>query len=474
MFGHTLLRLNGKNGTSHSLLAPTISYAAMTEGEQGLQYAFKGLTGGYPGRFSIKSYYDAVRLYNDIDNRDIWEFRLDLLPKEIDRMLAHLWELRQVDFSYFFLHANCAYQLLSLLEIARPKLELTDSFSYWTVPADTIRAVRATGMIREIVFRPSRASRIHHGVDRLPSRARIALEEVMASGGGYDNRLLHGLSSVEAARVLELAAQLRIYRQIKDQGREDATDSKLAKLLQKRSEIATGPPPQPPVPTASPDQGHPSGRLGIGMGLRDDSFFTELALRPVLHDLDDPPGGYTVGNQVEVLSARLRFYPEKGRLEPESLLLIGARSMTPRMAVSGKWAWQAMLGLEQMLYDQKNYRLTGRSRAGLGRAWQPFDRVLTYGLLNLDLAASDALSQGAAVGLGPELGVLTQPLDNYQLRLTGQLIHWSEREVPASWSVQLTQNWFFERDLAVHLSLDWNRQFAEPGLGAWVRLDHYF
>ncbi|MBK8185162.1 MAG: DUF4105 domain-containing protein [Candidatus Competibacteraceae bacterium] len=34
---------------------------------------------------------------------------------------------------------NCAWQLLTLLEVTDPNLRLSDKFILWTLPADTIR-----------------------------------------------------------------------------------------------------------------------------------------------------------------------------------------------------------------------------------------------------------------------------------------------------------------------------------------------
>ena len=96
--------------------------AADTHEQRGVNYAFKGLFGGYQGRFSIAPYYVAVKTYGDIENRDIWEYGLNLTQEETSQMLRHVWEMRSAWFDYYFLDENCSYHLLSLLETARPGL----------------------------------------------------------------------------------------------------------------------------------------------------------------------------------------------------------------------------------------------------------------------------------------------------------------------------------------------------------------
>ena len=91
MFGHTLLRVDAWGQDERTrLLAYAINYAADTGEDGGMAFAVKGLFGGYPGLFSIGPYYVRVRQYNDLENRDIWEYRLNFTEQEIDLLLMHV------------------------------------------------------------------------------------------------------------------------------------------------------------------------------------------------------------------------------------------------------------------------------------------------------------------------------------------------------------------------------------------------
>jgi hypothetical protein len=93
-----------------------------------LDYPVRGIFGGYRGYFSTIPYYLKVQEYRDIENRDIWEYRLNLTEPQIRRLLMHAWELGNASFDYYFFKENCSYHLLSLLEYADPSLHLTDQF----------------------------------------------------------------------------------------------------------------------------------------------------------------------------------------------------------------------------------------------------------------------------------------------------------------------------------------------------------
>ena len=64
-------------------------------------------------------YYMKVRIYNDVEWRDMWEYELDFKEEELSRLLDHLWELGGIYFKYYFFQENCSYHLLSLLEIVQ-------------------------------------------------------------------------------------------------------------------------------------------------------------------------------------------------------------------------------------------------------------------------------------------------------------------------------------------------------------------
>lgn len=125
MFGHTLLRIDQSNTRRDdtTLLSYAINFGAYIEGsDNSILYAWKGLMGGYPGLFAMMPYQEKLSEYRSLENRDLWEYQLDLTPQETGRMVEHVWELKQIKFDYFFFDENCSYRLLELLQVARPSL----------------------------------------------------------------------------------------------------------------------------------------------------------------------------------------------------------------------------------------------------------------------------------------------------------------------------------------------------------------
>ncbi len=87
------------------------------------------------------SVYIKAKEYSDFENRDIWEYRLNLTEDQMQRLLMHGWGLGNRAFDYFYFNENCAYQILSLLDVADPELQLAERFWFYTFPSDGIRMI---------------------------------------------------------------------------------------------------------------------------------------------------------------------------------------------------------------------------------------------------------------------------------------------------------------------------------------------
>jgi len=156
-FGHTLLRIDKKDQADDTrLLNMSLNFAAdVPPDTAAASYAIRGLAGGFEGRFRLLPYHIKLREYGQIENRDTWEYELNLEQEAVDLIVRHAYEMLISHFDYYFLSENCSYHLLSLLEVAFPDDPITDSFNFWTIPIDTIRKLDEIGLATTPRFVPS-------------------------------------------------------------------------------------------------------------------------------------------------------------------------------------------------------------------------------------------------------------------------------------------------------------------------------
>lgn len=456
MFGHTLIRIDpSQRPDAPPLNATTVHFAADNLGESGALFALKGLAGGYRGYFSVLRYYEKVTQYSDIENRDIWEYELNIAPENIRLMMASLWEVDMQPIDYYFLSTNCSYVLLSLLNVARPDLRLTENFSVYAIPVDTVRAViDKPGLLRGTTFRASQRTRIGEHWRQL-DRDEQALALALAEGElRPDDPSLAALEPVRRARVLELAQAYLQYR-IETGGIERAEMAPRAlALLRARAHIEGIPAaPEVPRPPIRPDQGHHSARVAGGVGMTGDRPFTELALRPAYHSLLDPPAGYVPGAAIDFLDMHIRWY-DSPVPELERATLIGVESLTPRDDLFRALSWRARFGFDRWRdRAAQPGDLVFSAAGGAGPTWALGDAGRVYMLADTALLADQHWPDGRLFSVGPSAGLLWSPTAWWTIRPEGRYMLIVGDGAGQGFELSLQQGFTLARDLSLQLSV---------------------
>ena len=483
MFGHTLLRLDqaaaGDDRERRDLLAYVVNFAGETGAERGVLYAVKGIAGRYPGYFSLVPYYEKIKQYSDWESRDLWEYGLAISPDEVDRLLAHLWELRGVAFQYYFFDENCSYELLGLIEAARPALDLRGRFTGWVIPVDTLReVVRQAGLAGEVHYRPSATTRIRHLAGRLGKGDRRLARAVSDGRVAVDDPLLEALPAETRAGVLSLAHDHLAYAA---EGEEREARARALRILTARSRVPvvgeSAPPPA--TPTTRPDDGHETARLRVGGGWRDGRSFVELRLRPAFHDLLDPQGGFSEGAQVDFLDTALRYYPDDGEVKLHELTVIDIVSLAPRDELFEPVSWKIRTGLTTRLMPGSGDALREgklwHTSGGAGLSWRPWSVALAYGFLEGTFDVSGKLEDDVALGAGARIGLLFgDARDRWRADLFARATRFFAGDTRTWLSVGLEQRLRLTRDTAFVLKLAGDRDFDETWLDAGLFLDLYF
>ena len=424
----------------------------------------KGLFGGYEGSFSVAPYYAQVKRYGDIENRDIWEYRLALSREEVLRLLRHTWELRSASLDYYFLDENCSYQLLSLLEAARPSMHLLDQFALWAIPADTVRSVaHEEDLIASATFRPSRRAVLQERANQLEP----ALQEIAKCIGEdrcpVDSVAQRGLSPLDQARVLELAMEYVGYRSAAQKEDTAENDPRLTAILRYRSRLDI--PPQTPEiepPLVRPDQGHRSARAEISYGYENDQSFLQLSLRPALHDLLDPPGGYIDGAELDFLDAAGRYYVNEGNLVLEYLDFVDIVSTPARDRFIKPLSWKANVSLKRMQFDDDDRPITGNANVGAGLSYALGQDVRLSLFAEAMAVVSDRFDGYLALGAGPSGSALFELTDKWRVALRARGLAFTLGDTCFSYDIALEQAIDLTPCTGLRIRLSRQQEFGSP------------
>ncbi|MGQ0547736.1 MAG: Lnb N-terminal periplasmic domain-containing protein [Betaproteobacteria bacterium] len=458
MYGHTLLRVDARDQDERTrLLAYTISFAADTDETNGLVFAVKGLLGGYAGTYSMLPYYLKVREYSDLENRDLWEYELALTEAEVDRVLAHAWELLPAYWAYYFFDENCSYHLLRLIQVARPELDLAAPFRWWALPTDTVRAVTAEpGLTARAVYRPASATLIAQRLEAMSGEERRLTKELSLRSTGANDPRLAALPAARQAAILEASHDYVEYRRAT--GKPDVADPRaLAReLLLARSRVEA--PSQAPAVAAParPDEGHASSRTSFGLGTQAGRDFGELRVRPTYHDTLDPVEGYVPGAQTEFVHFTFR-HDRSGGTQLESLVPIELLSLSPRDEFFRSWSWKASAGWRRSLIRDGTRPLQVAADLGAGAAWGSGSRM-AYAMLEGALRVHSRLDDGHALGAGASAGLLFDAGPRLRLHAyaRGLKYFFGENDTPGA--VGLESRFTLGRDLALRFDLARQRE----------------
>jgi hypothetical protein len=406
MFGHTLLRLDNSAGTQTDWLAYAVNFGADVKvDDDSITYAYQGVVGGYPGLFIIEPYFKKIQEYNRIEHRDIWEYKLNLTPEETERMITHLWEVKTINFDYYFFDENCSYRLLELLEVARPGIELTDEFVVTAIPVDTVRTIDDAGLIESHSYRPAQVTEIQFMLDEIPVAHHEIVLQLSNDTDTLNSEAFTRLSDSEQKTIVDIAYKYLRYQNTEKERKSDIA-KRSYKLLQQLShypaEIKTITDITEPTP---PESGHRSKRVGLAVGERLDNAYAELDFKMSFHDLEDNLEGFLQGAQINIGTIKLRVEDNVG-LRLHQLDIVDIFSLTPRNDFFDPLSWKIYTGFERQFTlgkDQLVYHVTG----GAGGTWEMIKNHQFYALAIARLEINKQLKNTLEPAIGFNSGFLS-------------------------------------------------------------------
>ncbi len=438
MFGHTFLRIN--SAYKSKLLSYAVNYAAdaNTETENGFIFAIKGLIGGYYGRYSLLPYYEKLKEYRDTEKRDIWEYDLDLNEEEVLKMVRHIWELNGTQSYYYFFTENCSYNMLWLIEIARPSIHLREYFSYEVIPLETVHAVIAEGIVVNQEYRPSkRAKLLKYEKIITPENLHLVKEIVNAQLNSQVLLENKDISQQQKQYILEASIEFLEYSFSKNKMKKNEYLRLFHELSKQRASLGQGKKLQIKMPS-SPAQSHKAKRLTLTTGVREGEFINFLNFRPAYHDLEDSNYGFLRGTQIEFLNIELSY--SKKEIELEKATLISIVSLAQRSEFFDSFSWRTKYGWDREYLDNESHFI---ATLGFGFSWGN-EYAYTYTLIDPLFYMSD----GFHAGIGGTLGLVIDKYDymSTSIELTSRYYDSKDSQNIAkfSQSFRISQNFQFK------------------------------
>lgn len=462
MFGHTLLRLDPKDQQQLNLVSYAVNYAATVAGNDNWSYAWKGLTGQYPGEYSLMPYYRKVKEYGDFESRDLWEYELNLSPEETRFLVSHIWEMQHVSFPYYFVSDNCAYRLLGLVDLVKPESNLQEKFTYASIPMETIKSMQQQGLTKAPVYRPALETQLlaqahQHGA----SLAKVA-HQITMMPTQQSSQILKSFTEQDQAKILEMAYDDLYLQFISRKIEESIAQPQLRQLLALRSQIDLDKQRQEPKrPAKEPTQGHNARNFSVKAGEVQGDKFIEISHRQAYHDLIDSQGGYRAGTQLLFLNGNAQWRDD--HLKLERLDLLEVNSYNPIQPFKTPLSWGFNLGWRQEAihdgrFSEGKQHGVASFNAQVGYSLADYGRKhICYGQVQTYVQTGSNLDKGWRVGMGPTLGCMNQWFERFNSVVQIELPYWEDQN---QWNLRVNTQWQYviNRNNAVRLNWDYEQQ----------------
>lgn len=472
MFGHTLLTID--TSEESKLLSHAINYSAVTEETFGPIFAVKGLFGFYDGYYSMLPYYEKLQEYSDVNHRDIWEYSLNFNEEEVERLLLHASEMDFIGSDYYFFDENCSYNLLFLLDAARPGLNLANQVGWWVTPLDTIIVARNAGLVEEVVYRASKTRKIRYLVSLLSDGGQEITWSVATGKPAPDIVLDRDSSEDEKVLILDAASEYVQYLYTKEHLSKSTYVKRFRDILRVRSLIPTGAERyEVPTPTR-PDKGHGQARVSVGLGLQDDTGFQEFRFRPVYHGFLDSSEGYLNNSKIVFGQITMRHYSTDGATKLEALDVIELGSFVARDRFFKSFSWNVYTGLQRRMLEDGNNHLLYRLNPAFGVSYRMGPPGLFYILSDADFNVSGALEDNYSLGIGGSLGIMADVTGHWKIHGVGTYRHYGFEEKNDFWEGTIRQSYILSKNTSLEADFTRTKSHDLYETEATLYLNIYF
>lgn len=403
IFGHTFLLVETKN--KPRLTANSINYGAVTNGTGGPLYAILGLFGGFKGYYGFETYYEKIKQYSDMDMRDMWEYKLNLSDEEKDRMLRHFFDLAGIYSRYFFTSENCSYNLLFLIEAARPSTKATEKIFGIVEPLATVKLVYNLGLTEETEYRPSVYSKVEKKKQSLTLKEQRYVKAVCRGKKTTKDFPFADASPEKQAKIWDTASDYLTSLLTSRKISPEEYRKRFVSILSARSKISEIKAEPEKIPEV-PEKSHGSKKIALTGGKDANGSFCGMDFRVCAHEQLETPAGYAENSEISLLDTEVRFNFEKNEFYLKKATLISILSLPASDTFFFNGASHLLTGLEQNPGKNETQDLAWRLKFLYGASLKPFQWLQLYIMGGADSYFSPEYKYGTDLLLGGETGFI--------------------------------------------------------------------
>ncbi|MBI0425750.1 DUF4105 domain-containing protein [Psychrobacter sp. NG27] len=408
-FGHVLVKTNTSTGdsdglvndvralSSEDLLNNSYNFGArIPANENGAMYAIKGLFGLYDAGFSETEFFKQDAVYSKNEQRDMWEYVLNLGAFDTQLLNYHLYEAKSARFDYYFIKQNCGYRSGEILELISD-INTTERIGPWYAPDYVFDQLLeyengAESLVASVRYLPSEQTQLREKFVQLSKPIQKTINSVIRT---EDITSLTNLNVEDRALALDFLILHRAYKISQDDTpKQRAFKSEL--LSQRFSLPASNGLAQLSVPNKiSPALSNKTTQTKVVVS--DDMAEVGLSLF-----VKDPLNAYTdIDRRFEAVQASIGYNIDEHKWALTDFVFLDMQQIEDlRQPLSGepKLSWQLKTGARTDGFTGNHH--SPYAQAGIGAGAKFGKHILGYSMINATVHDQDRHAD-----IGIEFGV---------------------------------------------------------------------
>jgi len=324
-YGHMLFKVNGAVSGRTKIQQMAINYGAKIPADDGMAtYVLKGIFGRYDSTFTQKEFYYHMHIYLDGEQRDLWEYHLNLPKFEKQLLAAHAWEMLGVRHRYYFLNRNCSYRMAELIDLISDQ-SVNRPQRPWDAPQSILQrmtqaTIQGEPVVKRVEYIPSRQSHMQNGYRKLERKMQNFLSDLISTPESLEGNKYLELSEFQKISVLDV---LMDYYRFSLSADELLHNADYQRVLVQRIALSRRTRANNFSAPEFPHLGHAPSYLSVGyVSNQSQSNSVRVRLRPAYFDRLDYEAGHGGNGALSMMDTVIRVDDDQIRLEQLSLVSI--------------------------------------------------------------------------------------------------------------------------------------------------------
>lgn len=435
MMGHTFFKYSGKNHQNQSV-EHAITFYTILDSFNLLILAYQNTISGMDGFFALQPYKEVVAQYLYKENRNVWEYQLELSEYRRKLINYHIWELKDIQMRYFFANYNCSTVVYYILSLAEP--DIYDKKKLWITPLDTVKYLYDGKLIKNSQLTPSTEWLIKMLEENVHNHDVNNIKEIVSKSQYTGIEKLDFLP----LELLKNYSLLEHKKKNIDSIQFAAINSKIENLASKEDKFFDISNYKSPYKIPNQRQ------IGVGYKSVEDEDFFKLSFLGASHLLNDDNREYFGESELKI--ADLSLLVNDSGLKLENFTLYGMKSYVPFDTLTNDISYEFEMAIKRDYDQNMQYKNIFKINGGMGFDFLLHKDINFFAIFNTGVGYNKASK--IHVLTNPKLGMMIYEVFNMKSLLSYEPIFVNENKIYDKLSFE--QNLFFSKNDKIYFNVD--------------------